>query len=165
MGRGILLRLDGENNWDINAVYSFTFIKPVSPDNMLFTYAGEAKDPMGLIIQLLDQLNFVYEDLFGEKKKSPPEWSKIYTNVKFLNYLQDITMLQTCDTTMMNKLQKGAFFLNIKQCIWLHEHILTNGLGPRDGFLERYGICKNPKRVSYKIGHYEFNYEDIFHGL
>jgi hypothetical protein len=65
MGRGILLRLDGENNWDIDAVYSFTFIKPVSPENMLFTYTGEAKEAVGLGIQLLNQLNFVYEDLYG----------------------------------------------------------------------------------------------------
>ena len=65
MGRGILLRLDGGNNWDIDAVYSLTFIKPVSPDNMLLTYSGEAKEPMGLVIQLLNQLNFVYEDFYG----------------------------------------------------------------------------------------------------
>ena len=133
MGRGILLRLDGGDDWDIEAIYSFTFIKPVSPDNMLFTYTGEQKDPLRLVIQLLDQLNFVYEDLFGEKKKSPPDWGKVYTNIKFLNYLRDITMLQTCDVIPMNRVQKGTFFLNMKQLLWLHEYIVTKGLGPHIG--------------------------------
>jgi hypothetical protein len=133
MGRGILLRLDEEESWDIDAIYSFTFIKPVSPENMLFNYTGELKDTFGLGIKLLHQLNSVYEDLFGDNKKSSPDWDKIYTNVKFLNYLQDITMLQTCDIDLMNKKQKGAFFLNIKQCIWLHEYIVTKGLGPPIG--------------------------------
>jgi hypothetical protein len=133
MGRGILLRLDEEESWDKDAIYSFTFIKPVSPENMLFNYTGELKDTFGLGIKLLHQLNSVYEDLFGDNKKSSPDWDKIYTNVKFLNYLQDITMLQTCDIDLMNKKQKGAFFLNIKQCIWLHEYIVTKGLGPPIG--------------------------------
>jgi hypothetical protein len=164
MGRGILIRLDGEDTWDKEVNYSFTFIKPVSPDNLIFTYSGEQKDPVALAIQLLDQLNCVYEDLFG-KKNEVFNWNKIYTNAKFLNYLRDITMLQTCDIQSMNKDEKTAFFLNIKQCIWFHEYIMTKGMGPPVGVLEGWGIKKNWKRVSYKIGPYEFNYEEIVHGV
>jgi hypothetical protein len=164
MGRGILIRMDGEDTWDKEVNYSFTFIKPVSPDNLIFTYTGEQKDPVALAIQLLDMLNCVYEDLFG-KKNDVVNWNKIYTNVKFLNYLRDITILQTCDIQSMNKVEKTSFFLNIKQCIWFHEYIMTKGMGPPVGVLEGYGIKKNSKRVSYKIGPYEFNYEEIVHGV
>ena len=74
-------------------------------------------------------------------------------------------MLQTCDLESMTKIQKVAFFLNVKQCIWLHEYIVTNGTGPLVGVLEKYGIRKNSKRISYKIGPYDFNYEEIMHGV
>ena len=71
MGRGILIRLDGKDNRDIEVNYSFSFIKPVSPDNMIFTYTGDRKDPLALVTELLDQLNFLYEDLFGNKNEKP----------------------------------------------------------------------------------------------
>jgi len=131
---------------------------------MMYTYEGDVKDPYEFSKDLIDTLLKVYDECFG-KKNNPNAINRIYENINFLNYLRDISMLHVCDIQSMSKHYKIAFFMNIKQCIWLHEYFLHKGNVPKAGLLEKLGLKKTKNRITYKIGRYEFNYEDIVHGI
>jgi len=49
MGRGILLRTNGEEGWDKEKTdYTLTYIKNINPINLLYIYDGDVKDPYEL---------------------------------------------------------------------------------------------------------------------
>lgn len=163
--RGILIRLDNEDTWDIEkGYYNLTFQKPVFPHNIVFTIVNESvKDPYDLSCKLITTLGKVYDEVIKNYRSSEPH--KIYECCDFLDFLRDISMLQVCDMQSMSNGHKKAFFFNILQCIFYHEYFITCGREIKSGIMQSYGLKKDTKRVTYKIGKFEFNYEDIIHGL
>jgi len=162
--RGFLLRLDSDDSWDREeGYYNLTYLKPVFPHNMVFTYEGTVKDPNALSAQLLSHLVKVYDEVI--KNQTILESNKIYENIDFLTYLQDTALLQVCDILSMSSDQKKAFVFNMLQCIYYHEYFISYAQKAKTGIFQSYGIKKDTNRVTYKIGKFEFNLVDIMHGI
>ena len=80
MDKAILQRLDNDDSWDKDSgYYNLTYLKPIFPHNMVFTYTGTVKDPNALSAQLISNLEKLYDDV--TKNQAYVEPNKIYEKV------------------------------------------------------------------------------------
>lgn len=127
MKRGILIRMDGEDKFEKGELkYSLTYFKPIIPSNMIFVYENEVHNVYEVSKELVELLQRIYDEFFG-KRDDDIDFSRIYESVNFLNYLQQTTMLQSCDIQSLSKIERIAFFFNIKQCVYFHEYFINKG--------------------------------------
>lgn len=93
---------------------------------------------------------------------------------EFKKYIAACSELTVVDITSLSMCQKVAFFLNVYQCMYVHFFLKKvnedeNKEEQEDqgimGNIKQYVFSYSPKPFYYKIGGFNYNLEEIKHGL
>eukprot|EP01016_Furgasonia_blochmanni_P039649 TRINITY_DN4957_c0_g1_i4.p1 TRINITY_DN4957_c0_g1~~TRINITY_DN4957_c0_g1_i4.p1 ORF type:complete len:537 (-),score=137.69 TRINITY_DN4957_c0_g1_i4:87-1697(-) len=152
------------------ALYRFQVDKPSIAMNMYKIWSGEVRKALVVAQDLITKMNEVIQEV---KVEINGEFSLSYDKIKdskaLIKYQDASCELQRCEIMSLPKLEKIAFFLNIYQVMYIHQHIkaLQSAKSETKGFMSKISnlIGGSGSDFFYCINGINFTVEEIKHGV
>lgn len=172
---GLITSVEGKLFFSLNDLYKFYFDSDNIAANLIRKWKGECRDPLEVSHNLVNKIEEVYScaiDDDDEDSGNVIDVDAALHSTEYKSYINSCCELERVNVNDMNLNDKISFFMNVYQCMYIHNFLLKISDG-RDmsGNQSYFSSFKNyisdytSKKFYYNVGGINYYLDEIKHGM